>query len=388
MNKSYSNLDAQLMEACRSGDAVASRALVKMGASPTYETAFGKTPLMAACESGVMDCIQFIAGIAQHTIDCEMDSGMTALLFAIKNWNRDAIDYLVGLGACMPNNGATVNAIVAAWKKIDRADVEYLTARGLASATVARLLESLHPTVLLVENADDLFCWMDSFGIDVARKLAMVGGGLRFESFAAMKPNFETLNVALLSVCASGPSGIRNVKDLLMIASPSAIGKHFLSVVSHGHGRSQMPGIGDCTERVGRLLALGADPNAISDTGEPAIVAAARHPDLAVLELLVAAGANPSSRCAHGVSAIEVAIGTAEPLDRVRVLLSATQERLDKHALMELARIYLRTDERMLEDYAETPATRVLETNRRQLLAVVEELRQLDSRGSSDAGST
>jgi ankyrin repeat protein len=278
--------------------------LLASGADAGFAMPHGETALMAAGRSGDAASIRLLIAGGADPNASERKHGETALIWAAAENHGDAIRALVAGGANPDQQGKPLELAPMDWVQI-----------GMVS------------TVLPVGGWSPLMYAARENGMDAALALAEAGANLDLRDadgttalgFAIINGHFD-LAAALLEAGADPDVADRTGMTALYGAVDMAF---FTSDI----GRPRTPSVSEltATDIVRLALEQGADPNAQLSSpiigrhhgfgdfalgeGATALMRAAKGSDLAVMRLLLEAGADPTLAMANGQTTFSLVSG-------------------------------------------------------------------------------
>ena len=294
-----------LMSASVGGHANAIEVLVDAGADPTVTDGEGLTPLMNAAENGTVAVLKLLAEKADSPdyLDAVSTSGFTALIIASAHGHTDAVKYLLEAGAGVDVAADTVvTALMYAAASNNLDVVKVLVEQGKAD------IEKQHTnggTALLEASTGGSF--------DALKYLVEKGAQYKIVDNDGVSP--------FMAVASQGSlESLDYLLDLLKKDLSDAELVDYINMLSFSGGSSAMfaaaGGHANCTER---LISLGADVNKIAKAtpeylekleadiaagvnqndephvdGVTGLHVAAQRGHLEVVDLLLAAGADPT----------------------------------------------------------------------------------------------
>ena len=293
---------APLSLACANRDsALIVERLVRAGADPNAALPSGETVLMTAARTGNLGAVNVLLA---HGADVNANGhwqGQTALMWAVAEGHAGIMEVLIA-------HGADVHA------RSDRGGTPLLLAARAGNVDAARLLRAA--------GAD----------VNAAEPLVTPGDGVDVN--VMLPSGHSPLLVASASVVAT--SGF----EYRLTVEPSGHEALAIFLLEEGADPMKMDSIGTtplhAAVRTGKLklvkelLAHGADPNARLVKAPPPFIgdytfyrryvgatpfwlaAAARIPDLDLIRVLIAAGANPNLPAADGATPLMAAVGMVQ----------------------------------------------------------------------------
>ena len=282
------------------GSAAITETLLKAGANPNAVLPEGETILMTAARTGGADVLKLLLAHGADVHARESWYGETALIWAAAENHPAAIRMLVEHGADV-NGRSTLLTVPRR-----RSGQSILPLGSWTPLMYAARQNSVDATRALVELGAD----MNAVDPDGATALVL----------AIINANYD---VAALLVDRGADPDIGDTESK-MAALYAAIDMHRLAV---GHGRPNPKPSGrlDAVDVIKSLLAHGADPNARLSAplmqrhhsggdralgeGSTPFMRAAKSGDVAVMRLLLAAGADPKLTQPNGANAMMLAAG-------------------------------------------------------------------------------
>ena len=286
--------------AAMNGSLVMTEALLRAGANPNVALPEGETILMTAARTGRPDVVKALIKAGADVNARENWFGETALMWAAAENHAEAVHVLV-------EAGADVNARS---KLLDvprrRTGQSVLPLGSWTPLMHAARQGSLEGVRALIEEGADLNL------VDPDGATALV--------IAIINANFD--EAALLAEKGANPN--IGDKEAKMAALYAAVDMHRLAI-GHGRPNTKPSGNLDAVDLIKVLLAHGADPNQklsaptmqrhhtagdrVLGDGSTPFMRAAKSGDVAVMRLLLAAGADPLLKQPNQTTALMLAAG-------------------------------------------------------------------------------
>lgn len=318
--------------AVRSADGELIAALLAAGADPNAANRYGMTPQHVAAVNGDAAALRALleAGADPNAV---LPEGETVLLTAARTGAPDAIDVLLELGADIEARESWYGETALIWAAAENHPeaVRTLIAHGADPDERSRSLE--WPQRRLSQSLLPLGEWTPLFYAArenaLAAGKALIDGGANLDMtdpdgatalvLAIINAHYEF--AALLLEAGADP----NIVDASGMGPLYAAADMHRLAVGHGRPNPKPSGLLDAVDIVRLLLEHGADPNAElarpimqrqhtfgdSSLGEGAtpFLRAAKSGDVALMRLLLAAGADPLHTMPNGATALMYAAG-------------------------------------------------------------------------------
>lgn len=319
--------------AARNDDREMAGVLLRLGADPKAANRYGVTPLQLAAVNGSAALTAMLLE-AGADVNAVLPEGETVLMTAARTGDVQTLELLLAHGASVDAREAWHGENALMWAAgEDHADAVRLLVRhgaGVDAPSTVRALENRRhgQSILPLGGWPPLMHAARQGAIAAGRALAEAGADLDAVDpdgatalvIAIINANYDF--AAFLLEAGADP----NVVDIKAAMGPlyAAADMHRLAV-GHGRPNPQSHDERDAVDIVGALLARGADPNARlaapimqrqhtggdSALGEGAtpLMRAAKSGDVAVMRLLLAAGADPMATLPNGNTALMFASG-------------------------------------------------------------------------------
>jgi ankyrin repeat protein len=282
------------------GSAVVTETLLKAGANPNVALPEGETILMTAARTGRPDVLKLLLEAGADLDARENWFGETALMWAAAENHADAVRVLVAAGA-------DVNARSRLLDVPRRRNGQSILPLGSWTPLMYAARQGAHEALgALIDARADLNL------IDPDGATALV--------IAIINANYD--EAALLVESGADPN--IGDKEAKMAALYAAVDMHRLAI-GHGRPNTRPSGRLDAVDLIEMLLAHGADPNArlaaplmqrhhtagdrALGEGSTPFMRAAKSGDVAVMRLLLAAGADPLLKQSNQATALMLAAG-------------------------------------------------------------------------------
>jgi uncharacterized protein len=289
-----------LQLAAENGDAAVLRALLAAGADVNAVLPEGETVLMTAARTGAPDALRALLDKGADVHARESWYGETALIWAAAQDHADAVRLLLAHGA----DANERSALLTIDKR--RAGQSILPLGSWTPLMYVAREDARNAAAVLIEAHADLTL------VDPDGATALV--------IAILNGHYEMAQK--LIEAGADPNIVDN--DAGMGALYAAIDMHRLAI-GHGRPNPRQTGTRSAEDIVRLLLAHSADPNArlkkpimqrqhtfgdgVLGNGATPLMRAAKSGDVAVMQLLLAAGADPKLELPNGSTALTFAAG-------------------------------------------------------------------------------
>jgi ankyrin repeat protein len=319
--------------AVRAGDASLVSLLLRAGADAKRANRYGVTPLHLAAVNGGAPLVKALVAAGADP-KARLPEGETILMTAARTGSREALAVLLDAGADVDARDSWYGESALIWAAAeDHGEaVRLLVSRGAdpngRSAALAFERRRTGQSVLPLGSWTPLMYAARENAIDAGRALAASGASLDLTDpdgatalvVAIINAHYDF--AAMLLDAGADPNVVDN--DAGMGPLYAAVDMHRLAV-GHGRPNPKPSGALGPLDIVTRLLETGADPNArlkaaifqrhhtagdaALGQGATPLMRAAKSGDVAMMERLMAAGADPTLTLPNGATALMLAAG-------------------------------------------------------------------------------
>jgi ankyrin repeat protein len=313
---------APVMLAAQNGNAAMLELLLKAGADANAAMAEGQTPLMTAARTGVPAAIKVLAAHGAQIDTAEQWQGQTALMAAALQNNAAAVRTLIELGADKNARSKMLSFPEFKWETSGM--VTTILPRGAWTPLMYAARDGARDAVaaLADEHAD-----LNAVDPDGTTALMLAIINAHFDTAAVLIEKGADLNVA----DSAGTTALYAAVD--MHTMPPMLSRPAPKLVDKL----------DSADVVKLLLAKGANPNvrlkrpaigrhhtptadASLGEGTTPLLRATKSNDLAVMKMLIEAGANPMLTLKDRTTALMIAAGGGNVVGAYAIAIPVTEE--------------------------------------------------------------